>query len=69
MAIIGKAADEPAREHGGIQYIGQVHQIEIMMLGGGEGGVMLKFSLCRILFLTAFYSQINKKNHCRFGPF
>ena len=37
MAIIGKVADEPAREHGGIQCIGKVHQIEIMMLGGGGG--------------------------------
>jgi hypothetical protein len=33
-----KIADEPTWEHRGIQYIGQVHQIEIKMLG-----LVLKF--------------------------
>jgi hypothetical protein len=49
VAIIGKIADKPVREHGGIQYIGQVHQVDIMMLGW-----------CFVCegFLTVFYSQI-----------
>jgi hypothetical protein len=55
VAIIGKIADEPTREHGGIQYIGQVHQIEIMMLG-----FVLKFSLCRILDCMLFTNQEKK---------
>jgi hypothetical protein len=32
VAIDRKISDEPTREHGGIQYIGQVHEIEIMLL-------------------------------------
>jgi hypothetical protein len=52
VAIIGKIADEPAREHGGIQFIGQVYQIELMMLG-----LMLKFSFCKIVDCMLFTNQ------------